>query len=116
MNEEPTPGWALALEARLANQLRDVRTDLLAEVVSVRTALMERIDRLQDRVDGHAKDLTVALAAAQLGDDRSKALQLALLESRMDAAKDTSNLSSLVHAMERQIQHLQSRVEQLEGR
>jgi hypothetical protein len=116
LNEEPTPGWALALEARLTDRQDAMESRIMASLATVRAALMERIDRLQDRVDGHAQDLTVALAAAQLGDDRSKALQLALLESRMDAAKENSNLSNVVHAMQRQIQHLQSRVDQLEGR
>ena len=114
MADDGMPTWARAMEERLTLRLDGLATR--AELARTRADVMERIDRLQERVDGHAQDIQVNLAAAQIGGDRARAVERDAHQREVDRAREMPGVMDMIHAMQRQIRSLQTEVRELRER
>jgi ribosome-associated translation inhibitor RaiA len=113
MSDDPMPAWARAVVQAVAELRAAVATR--EQLDGVRAAVMARIDRLQERVDGHADDLRVNLASAQRAADAAGDLERSMLDAQAAAGRRHRALADQVAAMERQILRLQEELRQLRG-
>jgi chromosome segregation ATPase len=104
-----------ALRAEV-NDLRSQVERLRSEHIRTRADIMERIDRLQFRVDSHADDIKVALGAAHMLEDRVKTRDDAVVDRELARDREIRGQSDLITAMQRQIMRLQTEMAELRGR
>lgn len=106
----------VAESAILARVDREIRRPLI-EHIDTRTAdIMERIDRLQARVDSHADSLQVNLGASQRAEDKAAEVEEALRRRERARAQDMRILNDMVFAMQRQIMRLEAQVRDIQER
>lgn len=79
---------------------------LLSEIQQTRADILARIDRLHERVEGHADDLKVNPSATQIGHDKAR-----------EARREVETLTDMVFAMQRRILALDTAIREMrEGR
>jgi hypothetical protein len=117
MSDDPIIAALARLEAgqtALRDDLAAMRDDLFAmrgnqasmrdDLIAVRTALMDRIDRVQHAVDLLRDDIVVNYGAASRTERIAKG-----------ASDETRALADEVHAMQRQIARLRTDIDELRG-
>lgn len=102
MSDDPILAALARLEtgqASLRAEVKDVRTDFLAELGKTRADLMARMDRLQARLDGVDEHLTMGLGYMDRVDRRSSALT----EDNRLLGELLISLTGIVRRLERRV-------------
>ena len=95
---------------------REVRRPLIEHIDTRTAAIMDRIDRLQTRVDSHADAIRVNLAAAQLARGKAVEMDETLLHREVARTQEMRVMNDMMEAMQRQIGRLEADLRDLRGR
>ena len=106
MADDPMPAWAEAL----ANTVRNLRADVLAELTATRADIMDRIDRLQNRVDEQAGRIMGAVNLAAAADAAAGDFGVASLERDLARSKQIALYAEQTAALTKQVAQLQDQL------
>jgi uncharacterized coiled-coil DUF342 family protein len=111
MSDEPILAAIAALRSDMALRMDrfeaaqgSLRTELLGESVSTRAALMERMDRLQARMDQLHEECFTAFAQGETVRRHSD-----------NTRAETRDIAEQVSSLVRQVRMLRTRLDQIEG-